>query len=110
MVITLISNVLKYVCFQIHARRLCIADLNVVITIYKPVVTIVVGLGVVTSSVVITGIVVVSVNTGVVPSVDIVTTGVVISVVTRVVSSEKVRVSNRLTQNLVIYRLKYLTF
>ena len=64
----------------------------------------------VTSSVVVTGIVVVSVNTGVVPSVDIVTTGVVISVVTRVVSSEKVRVSNRLTQNLVIYRLKYLKF
>ena len=63
----------------------------------------------VTSSVVVTGIVVVSVNTGIVPSVDIVTTGVVISVVTTVVSSEKVRVNNRLTQNEVIYQLKYLT-
>ena len=63
----------------------------------------------VTSSVVVTGIVVVSVNTGFVPSVDIVTTGVVISVVTTVVSSEKVRVSNRLTKNEVIYQLKYLT-
>ena len=64
----------------------------------------------VTSSVVVTGIVVASVNTGIVPSVDIVTTGVVISVVTTVVSSEKVRVNNRLTQNEVIYQLKYLTF
>ena len=63
----------------------------------------------VTSSVVVTGIVVVSVNTGIVPSVDIVTTGVVISVVTTVVSSEKVRVNNRLTQNEVIYQPKYLT-
>ena len=63
----------------------------------------------VTSSVVVTGLVVVSVNTGIVPSVDIVTTGVVISVVTTVVSSEKVRVNNRLTQNEVIYQLKYLT-